>query len=264
MPIAGVNGAALHYEVAGSGPPILFIQGAGVAGSGWTPQVRDLSRDFQCLSFDNRGIGRSTIDRQPLTIGQMAEDARALLDAVGWASAHVIGHSMGGLIAQELALRAPGRVRSLALFCTFTRGLEAARITPRILWLGLRTRLGTAAMRRRGFLEMLFPEPFIRLEGAVRLAARVGPLIGRDLAENPPILMRQLQAMRRHSVAADPPQLPTIVVSAQEDPLARPEYGRRLHRRIAGSHYKEIPNASHGVMIQMPELVNTLLRRHLA
>ena len=254
----------LHYEVAGAGPPVLFIQGAGVAGSGWTPQVEDLSRDFQCAWFDNRGIGRSPIDGQTLTIAQMAEDARALMDAVGWESAHVAGHSMGGLIAQELAARAPGRVRSLALLCTFSRGPEAVRMTPQIFWLGMRTRVGTAPMRRRAFLEMLFPEVYIRQEGAAQLAARVGPLIGRDLAENPPIIMRQLGAMRRDNGARDLPEVSTLIVSAQEDPIARPEYGRRLHQLIAGSRYQEIPNASHGVTIQMPERINALLRQQLA
>jgi aminoacrylate hydrolase len=264
MPTAGINGATLHYELAGSGPPVLLIHGAGVAGSGWGPQVDDLSRDFQCLSFDNRGIGRSTIVGRTLTIAQMAEDARALLDAVGWESAHVAGHSMGGLIAQELAQNAPQRVRSLALLCTFSQGSEAARVTPRILWLGLRTRAGTPAMRRRAFLEMLFPDAFIRQEGALQLAKRVGPLIGRDLAASPPILMRQLGAMRRHTETARLPKLPTLIISAKQDPIARPEYGRRLHQLIAGSHYEEIPGTSHGVTIQMPEVVNAMLRRHLA
>jgi|SRR5215472_2372463 len=78
MPILTAQGAHLNYEVAGDGPPVLLIQGTGVAGSGWAPEVAGLSEDFQCLSFDNRGIGKSTIGKQALTIEQMAGDAIAL------------------------------------------------------------------------------------------------------------------------------------------------------------------------------------------
>ncbi len=149
MPMLKLHGSNLNYEVRGNGPPVLLIQGTGVAGSGWAPQITGLSEDFRCLSFDNRGIGQSTIDSQVLTIEQMANDAKALMDTVGWESAHIVGHSMGGLIAQQLAFDVPKRVRSLALLCTFAKGPEAARVTPQTLWFGLRTHLGTVAMRRR-------------------------------------------------------------------------------------------------------------------
>src|SRR5512145_2040280 len=100
MPLLSRPGADLHYELAGAGPPLLLIQGVGVTGEGWRPQVEQLAAEFQTLSFDNRGIGRSSA-RGPVTIEAMAEDARALMDACGWESAHVAGHSMGGVIAQQ-------------------------------------------------------------------------------------------------------------------------------------------------------------------
>lgn len=87
--------ATIHYESAGSGAPLLLIQGAGVAGSAWQPQVDGLSNEFHCLWFDNRGFGRSRANQNRLTIKQMAEDARALMESVGWESAHIAGHSMG-------------------------------------------------------------------------------------------------------------------------------------------------------------------------
>lgn len=265
MPTLRVDGADLHYETTGSGPSVVLIQGSGVAGSGWAPQVAALSKDFRCLSFDNRGIGKSTIREQALSIEQMAEDARALMDALGWESAHLVGHSMGGLIAQQLALDIPKRIRSLALLCTFTKGPEAARITPQTLWLGLRTYVGTAAMRRRAFLKMLFPDDFVKREGAEDLARRVGSVIGRDLASNPPILMKQLAAMKRYDSSqrfAELAAIPSLVASAEHDPIALPKYGRELSRLIPKSRFVEVPNASHGVTIQMPERVNEMLRLH--
>src|SRR4051794_31384796 len=116
------RGCRLSYAVRGNGPPVLFIQGTGTHGDGWRPQVDELSTRFRCLTFDNRGMANSQPHAGPLTVEQMAEDARALLDTQGWASAHVVGHSLGGLIALQLALDAPRRVRSLALLCTFARG----------------------------------------------------------------------------------------------------------------------------------------------
>src|SRR5262245_64910425 len=118
MPLLACPEVDLYYEVAGSGPPVLFIQGVGVIGAGWQPQVNGLKHRFQTLVFDNRGIGQSLPCHGPISIEAMAQDARVLLDTVGWASAHVVGHSMGGIIAQQLALDCPTRVRSLALLCT--------------------------------------------------------------------------------------------------------------------------------------------------
>src|SRR5688572_19884177 len=113
---------------------------------------------------------------------------------------HVIGHSMGGVIAQQLALDCPKRVRSLSLFCTFARGKDAARLTPWVLWMTLRTRIGTRRMRRRAFLEMLWPVDTLNTVDNDELAGRVASLIGRDLADQPAILMKQVGALRHHDV----------------------------------------------------------------
>ena len=148
------RGCDLSYSVRGTGPAVLLIQGAGVHGSGWQPQVDELQDRYRCLSFDNRGIGRSQPIGSRLTIEQMADDALALMDAEGWESAHVVGHSMGGPIALQLALAARGRVKSLSLLCTFGRGRDVTSPSAWMIWMGLRTRCGTRRMRRLAFLEM--------------------------------------------------------------------------------------------------------------
>lgn len=260
----------LHYELSGAGPPVLFIQGVGVTGEGWRPQVRGLAHDFQTLIFDNRGIGKSQPVRGPNTIEAMAEDARALMDTAGWESAHVVGHSMGGVIAQQLALDCPKRVRSMSLLCTFARGKDAARLTPWVLWLSLRTRIGTRRMRRRAFLEMLVPEEDLRKLDAAALdtmAAEVASFIGRDLADSPPILLQQLKAMSRHDTLARLGELagiPTLVLSAQHDCIAKPAYGRTLASAIPGAIYEEFPAASHGVTIFYADAINQRLARFLS
>lgn len=267
MPMLPLADARIHYELTGAGEPVVFIQGIGVAGSGWAQQTQALAQEYACVSFDNRGLGKSECAAGPLTIEQMAADTLRLMDALGFAGAHVVGHSMGGIIAQELALAAPERVRSLALLCTFSTGAEGARLTPQTLWMGLRTRIGTRAMRRRAFLEMVFPRDYLAGRDAVQLAAELAPLMGRDLADQPPVLMRQLQALGRYDASARLAVLgsmPVLVVSAEHDPIARPEYGQRLARAIPCAEYVELPGASHAVILQEPAVVNDLLRRHFA
>lgn len=267
MPLLSLPDADLSYTLAGTGEPVLFIQGVGVTGSGWRPQVDALSSHFTCLAFDNRSIGASSSRVPTLSISQMAADALALMDAPAFPAAHVVGHSMGGVIAQELALCAPHRVKSLSLICTFSSGREVRQLSPKMLWLGIRSRLGSARMRRRAFLHMLFPPRYLAGRDLDRLATDLEPLIGRDLATQPPIVMRQLQALGHHDCSARLRELapvPTLVVSAQHDPIARPLFGHRLARSIPRAHYVEIPNASHGVTIQDPALVNGLLREHFS
>src|SRR5678816_4531102 len=171
-------GVAICYELAGQGPPVLLIQGVGVVGEGWRPQVDALKQRFQMLIFDNRGIGKSVPCTGPISIEAMAQDARAIMDAAGWDSAHVVGHSMGGVIAQQLALDCPQRVRSLSLLCTFGRGKDAARLTPSVLWMTLRTRMGTRRMRRRAFLEMLWPKTELQTVNLDELAVQIATLVG--------------------------------------------------------------------------------------
>ncbi len=151
------DGCRLSFATDGAGPPVMFIQGVGVGGRGWLPQVRDLRARFTCLSFDNRRLGASQPTGRPITVEQLADDARALMDHLGWESAHVVGHSLGGPIALDLARRDPRRIRSLSLLCTVARGADATRLSPRMLSIGLRSRIGPRRSRRRAFMEIVSP-----------------------------------------------------------------------------------------------------------
>ena len=154
----------------------------------------------------------------------MAEDALAIMDAEKIERFHVVGHSMGGVIAQALALRAPERVCSLALLCTFARGSDGSKVTLPMLMTALRMRIGTRAMRRNAFLELIMPERYLREVDRAALAARLAPLFGHDLAEQPSIVMKQLRAMSAYDAGASLSRLahiPTLVVSAAEDRIAR-------------------------------------------
>ncbi|WNG32135.1 alpha/beta fold hydrolase [Cystobacter fuscus] len=261
------QGCRLSYGVEGTGTPVVLIQGVAVQGEAWRPQLDALTARHRCLWFDNRGLGRSQPLGCALTVAQMAEDVRALMDARGWDSAHVVGHSLGGLIAQHLALTERARVRSLSLLCTFARGRHVTVPSPRMMWLGLRSRVGPRAWRRRAFLRMVMPPEALLQEDPDALAGRLAHLFGHDLADSPPVAMRQMAAMGAYDSTPRLKELaglPTLVVSATEDPIAPPRLGRVLGEGIPGARYVEIPAASHGVTIQHAGHINTLLLEHLA
>lgn len=261
------SGAEISYQRAGRGPAVLFIQGVGVIGAGWRPQLEALADAFTVYAFDNRGIGKSTFTDGALNIETMAADALAIMRAEQHDRFHVVGHSMGGLIAQELALVAREQVQSLALLCTFSRGKEGATPSLSMLGTALRTRIGTARMRRHAFLELVMPPSVLAGQDRDSLAVQLAPLFGHDLARPPAIVMAQLRAMSRYDARSRLSRLanlPTLVVAAQQDRIARPVFGRALATAIPGARYVELKDAGHGVPIHAAEMINDLLRQHLS
>ena len=265
MPSIGRGGAQICYARDGTGPAVLLIQGVGVIGNGWKPQVDGLKDHFTLITIDNRGIGRSTCD-EPLTIQDMAADALAVADAERIQRFHLVGHSMGGIIAQQIALQAPQRLLSLAFLCTFLKGRQGTMIAPAKLGTAIRSRIGTRRMRRRAFVELVMPREYLATQDRDRLCADLGELFGRDLADQPPIVLKQLTAMGRFDAStrlAALKDIPTLVMSAEHDCIARPGYGRALAAAIPGARYVEIRGAGHAVVIQKADEVNALLRKHL-
>ena len=257
--------ARIAYERVGNGAPVLLVQGAGVVGAGWRPQVAALRDRYTLVSWDNRGIGASTFRTKRLSIEDMAADALAIADAEGFDRFHVVGHSMGGLIAQQLALTSPSRVLSLAFLCTFLQGRQAARLTWDMFVTALRTRIGTRAMRREAFARLVMPDDYLAQADRTRMFAELAVLFGRDLAEQPAIVMKQVAAMSRFDVSGRLGQLaaiPSLVMTASLDRIALPVYGRALAAALPGSRFVEVPGAGHGVTIQYADKVNALLAEH--
>ncbi|MEP6764518.1 MAG: alpha/beta hydrolase [Gemmatimonadaceae bacterium] len=259
------RGCNLAYDIQGQGERVLFIQGTGIHGAGWRPQTDALGANYECLWFDNRGMSRSQPRGAAITIGQLAEDARAVLGAAGWESAHVVGHSLGGAIALELALQTPERVKSLSLLCTFTRGSDATKLTLPTILAGIRTRIGTRVQRRRAFLEMIMTPAEMAAVDVDRVAIEYESLFGHDLADSPSIVIPQLSALRAYDATprlSEIANIPTMIVTAAMDRLSTLAVGRQMSKDMPNARYHELRDTAHGVPIVKPELINALLREH--
>ena len=223
----------IFYEQAGEGEPVLLIMGLGMTATGWWRTVPVLAEHFTVLSFDNRGAGRSSRPPGPYTCAQMAGDAIAVLDAAGFDAAHVVGVSLGGMIAQELALRRPERVRGLVLAATTPGGARAVAADAATL----------AFFQRRAQMpaeEAVWAS--VPYNYAARTRARHGDRIAADVAqrlrypvERAPYVA-QLAASLGHDAHDRLGALtaPTLVVHGAEDRMVQPANARLLAERIAG------------------------------
>ncbi len=262
-----VDGCSIHFQVRGEGDPVVLIQGVGLHGEGWKPQVDALSSRYRCITFDNRGVGKSQPVPRSLTVDRMVSDTLAVMDAAGAESAHVVGHSLGGCVALALALREPKRVRTLALLCTSARGADATRVTLPMLVLGLRTRIGSRKSRRAAFLEIVLSPGYRKAHDLALEASRLAPLFGHDLADSPPVAMKQLGALRNFDSTHQLSQLggkPTLVICGGHDPIFSPLSARTLAHGIPGAKLIEYSDAAHGLTIELADEVNQQLMKHFA
>ena len=234
-----------HERLDGRAPqrdPLLLIMGLGATLEWWNRLRPLLASRFRTILFDNRGVGRSDVPPGPYSIPMMADDASAVLDAAGVASAHVVGFSMGGCIAQELVLRHPARVRSLVLGCTSCGGRDAVPAAPEV-----RAALTSRAnMSREEAMWTMAPYTFdastprevIAGEFALRLRATVSN--DGFFAQLEAIRVWPGSLSRLGAVSA-----PTLVIHGETDQLVPPENGRILARAIPHATLDMLPRASH-------------------
>jgi 3-oxoadipate enol-lactonase len=247
--------SGLHVEVHGSADadPVLLIMGLGMTGAMWGPLVPGLAARHPVATFDHRALGRSPGPAAD-SMAALADDTLSVLDGLGWARAHVVGISMGGMIAQELALRAPERTRTLTLMATHAGG--PLGLVPPLL--------GIAAilfsMSRTSRLErLLYPRA---LRGDVR--PRTEAMIAQGVPAS--TLRAHLRAVRTHDTRARLARLavPTLVVKPDLDALVRPSHSDRLAAGIPGARLHRMPDVGHGLVTHRGEALAALLLAHFA
>jgi pimeloyl-ACP methyl ester carboxylesterase len=250
MPYAITPSGRISYTLSGptedveSPQTLLLIMGLAGSGAMWFRLLPHVERRHRAIVFDNRGTGRSSAARGPLTMADMVKDTLAVLDAAEIEAAHVMGASMGGMIAQHLALDHRDRVRSLMLACTTAGGTREPPNLRLMAAAALRPLVGPS--RTFALIAPALYSPRTRMEEPERLredmrirgADRVAPLT--------PLM--QMAAIAGHDTRprlAELAGLPTLVLHGLDDRLVPPRHGRELASAIPGAHLVEIPSAGH-------------------
>ena len=258
----------IHYERHGSGQPLLFIGGVG-GDLRSHPSVFEsyLADKFDILAFDQRGTGQTDKPDMPYTMAQYASDAAAVMDAVGWTSCHVVGVSFGGMVAQELALQFPQRVRSLVLACSAAGGAggssyplhELSELCPADR---ARKMLAISDTRKNEAWQAANPEETGQV---LKQAGENAPPFLKE-ADGIMGLTRQIEARRHHDTYERLPQIrvPVLVCGGRYDGQATPEAVSALHRQIAGAELQFF-EGGHRFLSEDPDAyqaVAEFLQRH--
>lgn len=262
MPSVRTPSAELHYERAGSGEPLLLIQGMSGTHLSWgEPFLAALREHFDVTAFDNRGIGLSAPIDGPFTIAEMAEDTAALMGELGIESAHVVGISMGGMIAQELALARPELLRTLTLGCTYCGG-PASQLMPeenaRKLMEGLAS--GDREKAIRASYEVNLSPAFRTDED--RFAAF------HEMATTVPAAKQtielQVQAIFGHDTSGRLGGIsnPALVIHGTDDGVLPYANGELVASLIPGARLETLENVGHMFWWERPEISADLIREH--
>ena len=253
MPFASNDTVKLFYEERGQGDPVLLIMGYAAKAVHWGEEFRDLmAAHYRIVSFDNRGTGDSDKPADGWTMADMADDGMAVMKAAGMSRAHVIGISMGGMIAQELTLNFPENVKTLTLISTHTGGPEIAPPTPDALDVLVNKDLSIPVekMVEKTWRTICAPG-FLDVPGRLETCLRM------DLDKPTPLEMLAHQAVaiaesdRSERLANI--KVPTLVVTGLADPLVPPANSHRLAALIPGSKLETIAECGHMVPLEKPK-----------
>jgi pimeloyl-ACP methyl ester carboxylesterase len=267
MPHVTSAATQIYWEEAGASvaddrrEPLLLIMGLGATLEWWQRLIPILTPHYRTIVYDNRGVGRSDVPPGPYSIRQMAEDAAAVMDAAGLESAHVFGASMGGMIAQELALHHPSRVRSLILGCTACGGTH---VVPASREVGIALSARATMTREQAIWTMapyIFDEGTPRERVAEDIAIRLRATVSNDG------YFAQLAAVRAWEGTHDRLAglaMPTLVIHGETDQLVPVENGRIVARAIPNARLVTIPHASHIFFTDQLETASQALLEFLA
>lgn len=262
MPLCHLSHSDLSYDERGEGEPLLFLNGLSGDHLYWRSQFRVFGKKYRCLAVDNRDVGQSSYAARAYTIRDLAGDLIEWMDQLDLPPPHVVGLSLGGAIAQELALAVPERVKSLVLINTLARSDDWFRGTLRAFEAIRRHVAGTAA-----FFDTILPwwvshRFFEDSERAswLRVLLRQSP--------HPQRLdgfLRQLEALSAHDAADRLRQIacPVLVMAGEDDCVAPPRYSRRIHEMIAQARLVVLPGVGHAPPVEDARQFNARLAEFL-
>jgi pimeloyl-ACP methyl ester carboxylesterase len=254
MAIAEANGQQLYYEVHGEGEPLFCVAGLSCDTLVWIPQIQAFSAEHRTVIFDNRDVGQSSMAESGYSIADMARDALALADELELESFHLLGVSMGGAIAQEMALQAPGRARTLTLAVTFaTGGAYASRVAE--VW-GARVMQISREQHVDELMLLNHSEAFY--ENPDMVAFVRSAMLQNPHPQPPEAFVRQLKACSRQDTLERLATLsmPTHVIAGEYDILVPIWKQREIASAIPGARLDVFAGAPHGLSIERAEDFN--------
>jgi pimeloyl-ACP methyl ester carboxylesterase len=257
MPRVRIGDIEMYYQDVGSGDPLVLIMGFGGDHLAWAFQMADFSMRHRVIAFDNRGVGQTDAPDQPYTTQVMAGDTLRLMDALGVDRAHVLGASMGGMVAQELALASPDRVRSLHLACTFGRP-DAYMLALNAAWREMRVGMGAEWTLRALALWLFSPATYAERPELIET------LLQNTLANPHPQsvvgFLRQSEAVAAHDAVdrLSAIRCPTLVSVAADDILTPPRFAREIVERVPNAELRLVLSAGHGYFLERPDVFNEL------
>lgn len=263
MAICMISTANIYYEVTGTGPQVVFVAGLGSDSSSWLPVVQELQDSYTCLTYDHRGLGKSSLGKSAISydVELLASDLEELLVALHWENIHLIGQSMGGVVAQAYAIRYPKRLLSLALHVT---------------WARLRPRLRLIFEEQLHYLELLEIQDVIRLLGPYiwsnTILAEHKEMLASFRAQRsklvPPskeVYQKQLGICLSYDGldALSQLELPVLVTGGHEDFLVTADHCREIAKRIPHSTYHEFKKFGHAVSFEGVVDFNLLTKKFI-
>ncbi len=248
----------LHYEVHGKGDPIVFIHGLGADRQTWMFQLQDLQNDFQAVIFDNRDAGKSSRSEKSYDIAQLAQDTIALLESLGIERCHLVGASMGGAIAQQIALSAPERLATLSLLSTYS-SVDSRMRAAIEAWARLYRVLPRSEMVRSWF-PMLYGRRFWD-EQPEMIEELIQLTIDNPDAPDVDSFARQSNAALSHDTSGRLPEIktPTLVLCGEADPLTPPAFSEEIAKSIPDARLDTYAETSHAFFIERAADVNSML-----
>jgi pimeloyl-ACP methyl ester carboxylesterase len=255
MPIAEVNGQRLHYEVHGDGEPLLCVHGLACDTLAWLPQLEAFAAAHRTVIFDNRDVGRSSMAEPGYETADMARDTLALADELELDTFHLLGVSMGGAIAQAIAIQAPERVRTLTLAVTWSGSSAYSRRLSEV-W-GARVRQVSREQHIDELMLLSQSEEFFDNPDMVAFIRTA--MIDNPHPQPPEAFCRQLEACGRHDTRdrLGTLTMPTHVIGAERDILVPIWKSEEIASLIPGAKLTVLPRAPHGTSLERAEEFNT-------
>ena len=255
MATLNLNGCKFYYEVHGQGDPLVLIMGLRRNAEWWYRQIPALSEHFQVIAFDNRGAGRSDKPVMEYSIRLFADDTAGLMDALNISKAHILGISMGGYIAQELALNYPDKIKSLVLGCTGCGGDRAVIMSPeRMEKFTANKGLKPEEILRKD-MDIYFSDDYVdqypeKIEEFIEISMRY--------YQPANAFFRQFDACQRHDTGDRLNQLslPTLIMTGDDDPLVPPQNSHVLKELIADSELSVFAGVRHCFFIEQADQFN--------